>query len=316
MYADMKTVREGDMLFIHTDQKIYGAFKATSEFCEDSTVPCYLQSKNVHYKPHPNQPNSGWQSCINEVPVVGYYRRISITHFENEQRENLCFMQGVNANEVFELKLRNHLWSIPERWKYEDKSRTICPLMEYEAIELLKIIERENSNNYRRRNITPADLSNYNPIEFVLDNRVVTNEKILEGWILANIGRHQVLDYAIGPFTCLGNKIPAGYIKLADIVGYQQLSMGLRKYKVIEIKKEPCVFPENIKQLLGYTDWVVRNIAGGDYKLAEGILVARSFDEDCKKFVENFNATARSIRLIGFDYVPPMYDRLDITRIV
>jgi hypothetical protein len=29
MYADMKTIRQGDLIFVHAGQRIYGAFKAS-----------------------------------------------------------------------------------------------------------------------------------------------------------------------------------------------------------------------------------------------------------------------------------------------
>lgn len=32
MFADMKTIRQGDIILVHAGEKIYGAFKAESEF--------------------------------------------------------------------------------------------------------------------------------------------------------------------------------------------------------------------------------------------------------------------------------------------
>ena len=144
----------------------------------------------------------------------------------------------------------------------------------------------------------------------------MVNEKIIEGWILENIGRHDDLDNALGPLTSFGNNMPAGYLKFMDIFGYQELSTGIKKYKVVEVKTNDCVFPNDINQLLGYTDWVVENIAEGDYKVVESIIIARDFNSDCISFVENFNATARNIRLVKFEYAPPEYSQLNITKIV
>jgi hypothetical protein len=316
MFADMKTVRVGDIVFVHAGQKIYGAFKAATEFCESPETPQNFLSKNTYYNPDPTRPDSGWRDNVTEVVDVGYCRRLAITHYVDRHRRNMCFERGIDSNEVFELKSKGNLWSIPERWLYGDTKRTVRPLMESEAFELLKILDRENADNPNRLNVTPAHLEDYIPIEFILNPRIVTNEKIIEGWLLEHIGRHRDLDAALGPLTSFGNNMPAGYLKFMDIFGYQELATGVRKYKVVEIKKESCVFPNDINQLLGYTDWAVQNIAGGDYKLVEGILVAKDFDAECKGFVENFNATARSIRLISFDYTPPMYDRLNITRVV
>lgn len=314
MYADMKTIRVNDIIFVHTGQRIYGAFKAVTEFCEDPMTPQPFLSRNIHYRPDTHNPSSGWRNNITAVPNIGYYRRMAITHFTDKQGRNLCFEDGIESNEVFELRLKKKIWSIPERWKYTDAARTVRPLMENEAIELLKILERENADKSNRLNITPADLKKYIPIEFILNTNIIINEKIIEGWILENIGRNNMLDAALGPLTSFGNNMPASYLKFMDIFGYQQLSTGNRKYKVIEVKKDNCFFPNNINQLIGYTDWVIENIAAGDYKTVEGIIIARNFNNDCINFVKNFNTTGRKIRLISFNYVPPDYNILDIVR--
>jgi len=90
----------------------------------------------------------------------------------------------------------------------------------------------------------------------------------------------------------------------------------MKIYKVVEIKKDECSFPDDINQLIGYTNWVTQNIASGDYKSVEAAIIAKSFDEDCTNFVANFNTTGNNIRLIHFDYTPPNYDSLDIRRVV
>lgn len=309
MCADMKTIHVGDIIFVHAGQKIYGAFKAVTEFVESPKTPQHFLSKNVHYQRWRNnrsiRPNTG-----------GYYRRIAITHFVDEQGINLCFKKGINSMEVFELKLKKKIWSIPERWKYADKARTVRPLMENEALELIKVIDRENADEPNRLCVKPAKLTKHRPIKFILDPNVVTNEKIIEGWILENIGRYPDLDKALGPFTSFGSNMPAGYLKFMDIFGYQQLSLGARKYKVIEVKKDDCSFPNDVNQVIGYTDWVIENIAEGNYKTVESIIIAKNFSDDCINFANNFNAMARKIRLVKFDYDPPAYNKLIITKVV
>jgi hypothetical protein len=317
MYADMKTIRPGDMIFIHAGQKIYGVFKAATEFLEDPSAPPIYLSKNIHFYPDPKKPNSGWKNK-SSLPSVGKYRRIAITHFMDKNGRNLCFEEGFDANEVFELKQKKRIWSIPERWKYTDAARTIRPLMEYEALELLKLLERENSDTPKRRKIKPMNLSKYIPIQFILNPNIVKNEKIIEGWMLENIGRNRSLDNALGPLTCFGNNVPIGYLKFVDIFGYQQLSADARKYKVIEVKKDESIFPDDINQLLSYIDWVVENIAQGDHKLVEGLLIAKNFDSVAIDFVKNFDTITkgRKIKLIKFDYVPPTFSNLMVQRVV
>lgn len=177
MYADMKTIRTGDIIFVHAGQKIYGAFRAETEFLEDPNAPLMFLSRNIHYYPNPQKPGSGWRNTTN-IPKVGYYRRIAISHFTDTAGRNLCFEYGFDSTEVFDMKLKKKIWSIPERWKYTDAARTLRPLMEDEAFELIKILERENADNPNRRTMNPANLSGYIPIEFILNPNVITDEKI------------------------------------------------------------------------------------------------------------------------------------------
>lgn len=316
MYADMKTIRPGDIIFVHAGQKIYGAFSAATEFVEDPSTPVRFLSKNIHYYPNPAVPRSGWSGHIRSIPNLGYYRRIAIMPFIDNRGNNFCFETGIDSTEVFELKNKKKIWSIPERWKYTDTARTVRPLMEDEALELLKILERDNADNSNRLNISPANLASFTSIEFILNPAIIENEKIIEGWLLENIGRNRALDSAVGPLSSFGNNIPVGYLRFIDIFGYQQLTTGIKKFKVIEVKKSDCTFPDDINQLIGYTDWVTEHIAGGDVKTVEGIIVAMNFNNECVAFVNNFNTTGRKIRLIQFTYNQPAYNNLNIARVV
>lgn len=315
MYADMKSIRNGDIIFVHAGEKIYGAFKAESSFLEDPNIdPLYL-SRNIHYYPNPNDPNSGWRGNVNAVPDLGYYRKIAISsYFDNNI--NLCFVDGLDSREIFELKRKKKILSVPERWKYTEAARTVRPLLAYEAVELIKVIHRENADNAERLDVHPEALNNHIPIELILNPNVIENEKIVEGWILENFGNNQPLDDAIGPFTSLGNNMPGGYLKFMDIFGFQELYGGAKKYKIIEVKLNQCSFPDNVNQLIGYMDWVVENVTLGDHKSVEGILFTKGYDQDAIDFVNNFNTLGRSIKLVSFDYNAPLYNELIIQRIV
>lgn len=116
MYADMKTVRVGDILFVHAGKRIYGAFRAVTEFCEDSTISQVFLSRNIHYYPNPDDPTSGWRGNITSIPNIGYYRRMAITHFIDTEGRNICFGDGLDSNEVFELKLKRKIWSTEVVW--------------------------------------------------------------------------------------------------------------------------------------------------------------------------------------------------------
>ncbi|MEX0944138.1 MAG: hypothetical protein WDZ38_00610 [Balneolaceae bacterium] len=315
MFADMKTIRQGDIIFVHAGQNIYGAFRAESEFKESPVIPAPYQSTNIHYYPKPDDPNTGWQNQINELPDLGDFRQISISHYVDEDHNNLCFQEGISSTEIFDLRSKKKIFSVPERWLYTDSSRTIRPLLFNEAVEILKLIESKNSDINGRHEVTPKNLNNFNNISFVLNPNIVQDEKIIEGYILSQLGQNPEVDNHFGKFHSFGNNIPGGYLKFMDIFGYQSFVTDTKKYKVVEIKKNHASFPNDINQVIGYTDWVIENLASGIVKNVEGILVAKGFTDETVQLVSNLQGFGRNIKLISFNYSENNFDQLDFTRI-
>jgi hypothetical protein len=278
MYADMKTVFPGNMIFVHAGEYIYGVFKAESTFKEDPNVNPQFLSANIHYRPKPNNPTSGWQTLVNkplqniQIPPSDY-RQLSISNYV-ENGKNLCFEKGFLANEVFNLKRKGKIWSIPERWKYPDEARTIRPIMLTEARELIKLLEREN-NSGNTLTIQPKDLSSFLDIQLILDPRIVKDENIIEAGLCENLETPQ-LRKIFGNFTCYGNNVQIGYLQGIDIFGYVEGVSGIVKYKVIEIKKDSLTFKKNsdvIKQTLGYMDWAIEFLGNGDPNMVDGYIL-------------------------------------------
>ena len=313
MYADMKTVFPGDLIFVHAGEYIYGVFEAKSLFKEEPNVPSIFLSPNIHYNPRPDNPNSGWQTLVNRpLPVVNNdYRQLSISHFVDSGGQNLCFEKGFLAKEVFDLKRKGKIWSIPERWKYPDSARTVRPLMPTEAKELIRLLERENGDTNNRLTITPKNVSNFSDIQLILNPRIVENEKVIEAWLCENL-QTPTLHQIFGNITSFGNNVQIGYLQGIDIFGYTEGTTGICKYKVIEVKKGARNFPADIQQTLQYMDWVTEYLANGNSKFIDGYIVARSFDQRFIDFVRNHNtvSSGRQLSLIEFDYDPPAYNTL------
>mgnify|MGYP000048469950 CR=1 FL=1 len=311
MYADMKTIFPGDMIFVHAGGYIYGVFKAESTFKELRDVNPQFLSANIHYEPEPNNPNSGWKKMVGErleniqIPPADY-RRLSISHYI-ENGKNLCFKRGFLANEVFKLKRKGKIWSIPERWRYPDESRTIRPIMLTEARELIKLLEMENEGQ-NNLTISPAQLNDddFAAIDLILNPEIVKDEKIIEAWLCENLGS---LKEIFGNFTCYGNNVQIGYLQGVDIFGYVETLSGIIKYKIIEIKTEDLTFEggrDVIKQILGYMDWVIEFLGNGAPEIVEGYIVAKSFDQRFQDFVRSYNHVniGRQLSLVKFDYHP------------
>ncbi len=319
MYADMKTVFPGDIIFIHAGNYIYGVFKAESTFKEKSSVNKMFLSPNIHYYPKPNNPNSGWKVFVgSSLPDFSIdYRQLSISHFVDDCGRNVCFEKGFYANEVFDLKRKGKIWSIPERWKYPDTARCVRPLMLLETKELIKLLDRDNSDTSKRITIIPKNLDNFLDIQLILDPNIVEDEKIIEAWLCENL-RTSVAQKIFGEIASFGNNVQMGYLQGIDIFGHCKGTLGISKYKIIEVKRGNANFPDDVQQILQYMDWVIEHLSSGNPKAAEGYMVAKSFNGDCKDYVRNHNKVniGRRLSLIKFDYDAPRYTALKIQRII
>lgn len=207
---------------------------------------------------------------------------------------------------------------MPEKWEYPDSRRIVRLLLVFEAWEIIKLIERQNSDETTRMTVIPKNLTRFLPIDLILNPNIVQDEKMIEGYICGKLGRNPNVGTSFGVFNSFGNNMPApgGYTKMMDIFGYQTFSHNSKEFKVVEVKKGPCVFPDHIKQLTEYMDLITENIAGGELKNVEGILAAKEFSADAISFITNFTPLGRTIKLIEFDYVSPQFSSLIFNRIV
>lgn len=305
MIADMKSIREGDFVFIHSDQKIYGVFEAATEFLEQPDIPDHYKSDNLKIEE--------WERA-SSFPDFPFCRQIAI-----KPHGNLCFVNGFDSTEVFKLKGEGKIWTIPDRWRYTDTNRAVRPLTMQEAKCLIEILMRENSDSEDRRAFNPKALSSFNKIFLVLEplsgHRELRGEKILESWILDNATERQgnalehrnVVD-SIGKMTYYGNNIPAFYLNFIDIFSYYQQDDKVSKFRVIELKKGNLTDASyeseknELRQLIDYLDWVVKTKAGGDTKKVEGILVARRFSDKYKNYVRERDKIESGNRIKLIEY--------------
>jgi len=313
MFADMKTVAPGDMVFIHAGEYIYGAFAAASVFREDPNATNCFRCANIHYKVNPNIQGSGWRNLVsaNLAVPAGDIRQLSVSHFQDAHGNNLCYPNGILANEVFDLRRKGRIWSIPERWKYPDSARTIRPIMPSEAEELLKLLERENSDSDNKVTLTSKNMGGMADIDLILNPAVAEDEKIVEAWICEQLHNGK-LDHIFGNLSCFGNNVQMGYLQGIDILGLQK-SARTEKYKIIELKITPLILTNNydvFRQVMGYMDWVMGFIVENDPRRVEGFIVAKSFDNQCAEFTENHNKVnyGRQIHLVQYLYLPPTHN--------
>lgn len=312
MIADLKSVKKGDLLFVHcTDGetnpysgKIFGVFEFTTCFLEDPSANRIYKSKNIYYE-------NGWQR-INNFPNSGYVWQAGIKSYDD-----LCFKRGFNSTEIFELKYSGKIWSVPERWKYTDSSRTTRPFTPQEASEIIKLLKRDNVG-LPKRMVNSKNLNRFNPIQLYLHpdtDGYIKDEKILEAWILENLTNngnnlryHRNVVDNFGKLSFFGNNMPASYLLFMDIFSYITIQSEISRFRIIELKSS--ALDENswsakkneLMQLLSYLDWSVTKLANGDSQKVDGVLVAYDFDTTYIDYVRKHNKIekGRSLSLLKY----------------
>lgn len=314
MYADMSALRPGDLILIHCCGKIYGIFEAASEFCEDPSAPSIFHSQNVHWSSKPTQPNSGWNHFFSsnsyDSMEPGHYRQAAIRPYLLEGL-NCCYPLGFEANLVFKLKKRGRIYSIPDRWLYPDSSRTIRPILRFEVEELLELLENANYGSTTRQQFSSKDLSSFLPLSFILNPTIVTNEKLLEGY-LCSAFRGNAFPCIFGEPSCIVNNFQIGYLQGIDIYGYATRRDGGYRHLVMELKTGRVTNPDTVRQLREYMSWVVEFMANGDELSVHGFFVASGFSDSVIAFVDNLNRlrTFGRIELVRYNRCMPDYKRL------
>lgn len=279
MVADLCRVKEGDIIFVQViGDNIYGAFRATTGFMENPDIPaCYRSSTLSYY------PDGGWyHSDGNNFPDGDYYWSCAV-----ENHPEFYFETGISHRDLFDLKFRGELWTIPERFKYNDKAKTVKPLDIAELPPILKLFQRDNRGMASNELIESCDLGGWNLVSPSLStwNDVLENEKQLEGAIIKLLRDcNPDAERIFGELSFVANAIPSFYLDFMDIYGYQRTNGNIFRHVVIELKKDGFEGQIGfsgcpVNQVLRYRDWIVKNRAKGDVRAVDSFVVAKSYDQ-------------------------------------
>ncbi len=303
LVADLCRVREGDIIFVQVIRdNIYGAFRATGSFKEDPEIPnCYKASTLSYY------PEGGWYHMDGGAfPEGDYYWCCPI-----EQHPTFQFEKGISHRDLFDMKFRGEMWTIPERFKYNDNAKTVKPLDIFELPPIIKLFQRENRGYVSNRIIQPCDLEGWNSVSSSLStyDDILENEKQLEGSIIDLLRNSDPSTAQIfGDLDFVTNAIPSFYLDFMDIYGYQHTNGNIFRHVVIELKKDAYggEIGNNgcpVTQVLRYRDWIVQNRAKGDMRAVDSFVVAYSFDQDFLNSTGILNRTFgyKVVRLVEYN---------------
>jgi len=298
IFADLKRVKPGDEIFLHVkgQQRIFGVFVATTRFLEDPSVPAAVQSINLTM----DLLSSG---NLPLMPANMFPWQVGIC-----SKLDQCFSDGFESNQVFRIKeLTRQVWTVPERWKYEDKEKTVRPILPDEAGPLTALLDYANRAARRSLVVNSKDLIHFRPISLpmALINGQIRDEKLLEAWLMENAitpedeAAHRNLLEVLGEFTFVANTIRSFYIKFMDVFGFKQDSDQDRTFKIVETKKGE-VESKHIDQLARYVKWVTEFLAENDFQKVRGYIIGREFAQDALSLLQR--RIAEGIDLVSIRY--------------
>lgn len=213
--ADLKRVRPGDVLFLHSEGIIVGPFIFETTFLESAQLPPILQSHNLS----PDQ----WLSSLSEFSQIqmeeyGYVAAIVEPSDSVHNRANLM--------EIFLRQSMGTFNAIPPRFMYGDTKKIVKPLLRHELLQLLDILnhstslEVSQSSNYSTSGLREIelDLHNYGGHLFC--------EKILEAWFMENMhpssNNYEMVSSILGEFNAFSNSIYTYYTNFLDVFAYHE----------------------------------------------------------------------------------------------
>ncbi len=258
MLADLKRVREGELVFIHAEERIWGIFRATAGFLCDPNEAVY---------PH-------------HLPLATVVR----------------FPQGAETIDLWRLRDAGKLWTVPFRFKYDDAARTVRPLTDGEAEEIARVLMRRNPRGPEPALSPPEDTTGFEAIPIPLETNggQLRFEKELEAWILDSRDQDQ-LKRVYGKPIFWGNKIPTSYFKTIDLLCLQEGNLpGVFEEKcrfgfIISELKAGRVDEDALKQMLGYIEWVSHRWVAGQKDFITGVLIGSEIHRDVLQYVQQRN---------------------------
>ena len=285
--ADLKRVKIGDYIFLHTQKNIFGPFRATTHFLESPQTPNFLKSHNLkinYWLTHYRQLQDG---------EYDYFWKIGIESIDGVTKHN-----GFSSMELFKLRSIGLIQSIPQRFQYHDKPKIVKPLLNHELQKILDLLDTVGGNS--PLSFSAMDLNNYVKIKLDLDsyNGIVFREKILEAWIMENItsngdnpNEYRNICETIGNAKHFVNSIFTYYTNFMDVLFYDESENPEEEYchicnkyssknkiniRVIELKRN-FVSEDTLYQIQEYKDWAVRCLANGDESKVKSIIIGSDF---------------------------------------
>jgi hypothetical protein len=307
-FADLATIRDGDLVFFFKKRRIYGVGRL--ERAGDAQH-CVVLNYPGALTPAPNVPSA--DDAIIGPDVDAEWRRIRVVvrfrpfpHY---------FSDGIDMDEFLSSPWADDAWGL-RFWQ----GFSFQQLGEREANDLLTTFYRRFANDVRpisqiaeapaaaldvryrsdlHRPFAVSDIVAPNPGDYIADGEL-RSEELLHGLLVDQLdpilGLHGSAllrsDDRLDIFHELAASPPkpptfGDWIDLMTTRSYPTLTGDARRaihYEVIEVKKGSFgilsqMYDKNIPQVMKYVDFIAQRYAGGNYAAVSATVIARRFGD-------------------------------------
>ncbi len=278
--ADIARVKKGDYVLLHTGGIIAGIFEVIEDPLVDQNLSHLFDGPNINTGNWENNWNIVTSKIMSDNPVVWF---IPI-----KPHDELYFKE-ISMDVIFDCIAKGKLTSLPQRLRYEDKNKTVKGLTSRDFEVILELFYNY-SNNINPPKISSSS-NNMIPITF----DYLTNdgyEKNLEALMVYRI-RSGTLSISGVQFSHSNvlNTVPLGYLKMADLLTWDEINGKIINPWIWELKKEKIgwnTLKEEIKKLSKRASYLNTFFKPSqEFFKISGVIVALDFTEEAiSKFQE------------------------------
>ena len=289
MLVDMLGVRQGDLAFLYERQVgFHGVYKVNSDlFWDTEDIKDLSNSNKIDYQ----WPLRFTLKCVN--------------YFSKPVPEDLLFSTQ---------KYESDFWI----WAYRKvQGARGCNTITKEAAEsLIELLVKINTTDEKyNKFVSYQKPKNTEPIFLPLNtnNKKVDLEDILRGYLISKLDKEpdNGLYDLFGPIEDIewyANNIPYHISrKNIDILcfhkNFKYTGLPFRyRYSIIELKKDTAK-PQDISQLIRYSQWAGSRLANGEIEMIQPILIAANFQEKAIMKAKESDFNERGIKLFKYQTI-------------
>jgi hypothetical protein len=282
--ADLKRVRPGDMLFLHSEGYLLGPLIFESTFYESENMPSIMRSTNMTV--------GLWFSQLSSFNTLNFDDYGYVASIAKPMGYT-----GIRVD-IMELFLRQSIGTfngVPPRFQYGDTRKIVKPLLPHDSVQLLELVQF--TGNWSVKSSSNFDTTNLE--EIILDLRDYGGhlfaEKILEAWFMENMHPnapgYKMVCSILGEFNFYANSIYTYYTNFLDVFAcnsrkaielsycpncHAMLKDLITKIKIIELKRDTIDNYNSIqRQIRSYQRWA-HSVLNPNAEI-EGFIVAAGF---------------------------------------